>query len=79
MTQTKDLKILTCCVTVGKSWRCVFTGNRTRDSEIPAQRADHYTMNTAQRASPHLADTVLCAASFYPPVSMRHSIAYLGL
>ena len=29
----------------------VFTGNRTRVSEYPAQRADHYTMNSAQRAS----------------------------
>ena len=50
------------------------TGNRTQDSEIPALCAD-----TTQRASSHWADTVLCAASFYPPVSMRHSIAYLGL
>ena len=39
----------------------VFTRNQTRVSEYPAQRADHYTMNSAQRASTQCADILLCA------------------
>ena len=39
----------------------VFTGSRTRVSEYPAQRANHCTMNSAQRATSQWADTVLRA------------------
>merc|ERR1712079_643586 len=43
----------------------VFTGNRTRVCEYPAQRADHYTMNSAQRASTQCADILLCVIMSY--------------
>ena len=38
-----------------------FTGNRTWVSKYPAQRANHCTMNSAQRATSQWADTVLRA------------------